>query len=124
MYRTAAYFGTMSTAVPLPALPDVVVASAPPENPVVDPNILAEAYRNVPSPSSVGPESVRLIFTACVCAGKFPLLNVAVSAPPVLAMAFVPLAPTGKRSRMSGRLKVVDPSPTPNAVPITANSPA
>ena len=68
--------------------------------------------------------------TPCVWAASSAVVNVCVSAPPVLPTALprvavpVPPEPTATRRRKSGSVNVVEPSPTPQVVPIAVKSAA
>src|SRR5581483_3585781 len=59
----------------------------------------------------------------CECEGISGVVRVCVSSPPVAPRVpnVAEFLPTPTRPRKSGRLKVVEPSPTPKAVPIAAN---
>ena len=119
----------------------VLLCAPPPPVLVEVPLLMRPAARYAPLPPMSLPPTI-CAGTECVCAGISAVMSVWFCAPPAVPREAVPLippvdeleprrfaavlpilsSPNTALPRRSGTLNVVDPSPTPNVVLVTANS--
>jgi hypothetical protein len=121
MVHAVAAWAVTARLVPLDAVCVLVVLQVVLDVPELFPELFGELYLNtgcVMVCASCGVFAAIVFACPCfgtlwLCTGKFAVCNVTVSVPPVDARACVPDTPRTTRPDMSGRLKVVEPSPAP-----------